>query len=207
MIGRLFTPHPLLRRLIADREGATIIEFALVAPVLFLMLFGLFDMAHTQYSNAMLRGAIQKAGRDLTLQSAGNIVRQEAVDARVREQIATVVPREATYSFERLSHFDFSDIGRPEEFTDQNDDDICNNNEPYVDANDNNRWDADRGRDGLGGARDAVLYTASVTYPRLFPMFTLAGLPRNITLEASTVLRNQPFDRQNARTDTLRNCT
>jgi len=35
MIGRLFTPHPLLRRLIADREGATIIEFALVAPVLF----------------------------------------------------------------------------------------------------------------------------------------------------------------------------
>ena len=37
MIGRLCTPRRLLRHLIADRKGASIIEFALVAPVLFLM--------------------------------------------------------------------------------------------------------------------------------------------------------------------------
>lgn len=69
-------------------------------------------------------------------------------------------------------------------------------NERYFDVNENGKWDADRGKDGIGGARDAVLYTAVVTYPRMFPMYGLIGLPQDVTLKASTVLRNQPFDEQ-----------
>lgn len=205
MIRRLPTPTPLLRRLAADSSGTTLTEFAFVGPVLFLMIFGMFDMAHTQYTSSVLHGAVQKAGRDLTLESANS--RQAGVDERVEAQIATVMPPGAEVRFEKLSHFDFADVAEPEEFTDQNGDSICNNNEPYIDVNGNNRWDPDRGQEGIGGARDAVLYTAVVTYPRLFPLFTMAGLPRNVTLEASTVLRNQPFDEQDARTDTPRNCS
>ncbi|PKP95411.1 MAG: dihydrolipoamide acetyltransferase [Alphaproteobacteria bacterium HGW-Alphaproteobacteria-14] len=198
------TTHPaartLLQRLIVDRCGATLTEFAFVGPVLILMVMGIFDMAHTQYTNAMVNGAMQKAGRDLTLESAGT--RQAGVDELVREQIMNVVPDSAIITFERLSHFDFTDIGEPEEFTDDNADNICNNNEVFADANGNGQWDSDRGRDGIGGARDAVVYTANVTYPRLFPMFGLAGMPRNVTLRASTVLRNQPFAQQNRALDT-----
>ena len=191
---------PLLRRLKNDSSGVTLVEFAFVGPVLILMIMGLFDMAHTQYTSAMVNGAMQKAARDMTLENAGS--RISTVDARVRAQILTVTPAATQVTFERLSHFDFTDVGEAEEFTDENGDNICNNNEVYVDSNGNGQWDPNRGRDGIGGARDAVLYTANISYPRLFPMYGLAGLPQNVTLRASTVLRNQPFDEQDRSTDT-----
>ena len=47
--------------------------------------------------------------------------------------------------------------------------------------------------------------TTTVTYDRLFPMYELMGLDQEITLEASTVLRNQPYDNQD-RSVTTGNC-
>ena len=206
MIGGALTPTrpSVVRRLVGDETGATLTEFGLVAPVLFVMIMGIFDMAHTQYTSAMINGAMQKAGRDLTLENAGS--RQTDIDTRVKNEVLTVVPDSATVSFEKLSHFDFADIGEPEDFTDENGDNICNNNEVYVDANGNGQWDPNRGQVGIGGARDAVLYVATVTYPRLFPMYGLAGLSETVTLEASTVLRNQPFDEQDDRITDTGNC-
>lgn len=204
MIGCLSRPLATLRRLPADRSGVTLVEFALVAPVLIVMVMGLFDIAHTQYTSSMLNGAMQKAARDLTLENANS--QQVNIDARVKAQVGAVMPQNATVTVEKVSHFDFADVGEPEEFDDQNSDNICNNNEPYVDNNNNGRWDADRGKDGIGGARDVVLYTTTVTYPRLFPMYGLIGLRKEIVLSSSTVLRNQPFDEQNDRVTTQRNC-
>lgn len=201
--------HPnrpaLLARLTSDRGGATLVEFAFVAPILIMMIMGIFDMAHTQYTNALLNGAMQKAGRDMTLENAGS---QQAInDERVRQQVLTVLPEGAEVKFERLSHFDFADIGEPEEVIESvaNANRRCDPGETYIDDNDNGQWDADRGQVGNGGARDAVLFTAEVTYVRLFPMHELIGLPKNVTLRASTVLRNQPFDEQDRSTDT-RDC-
>ena len=160
MIRVRFNRIPLLRRLKDDSSGVTLVEFAFVGPVLILMVMGIFDMAHTQYTSALVNGAMQKAARDLTLENAGS--RQETVDARVRAQILTVTPAASQVTFERLSHFDFTDVGEPEEFSDDNNDGVCNNGEVFADANGNGQWDPDRGRDGIGGARDAVLYTATV---------------------------------------------
>ena len=199
-----FTPcAALLRRLTRESEGATIVEFAFVAPVLILLILGVFDMAHTQFTNAMLNGALQKAGRDMTLESA--LTRQADIDARVRDKLEVVVPAGATITFEKLSHFDFADIGEPEPILGDNGNNRCDPGERYVDVNESGAWEADRGKTGIGGARDAVLYTANVTYPRLFPVFALAGMPRDVTLRASTVLRNQPYDEQD-RSTTERDC-
>lgn len=184
----------LLRRLDGDTRGTTLTEFAVVGPVLILMIMGLFDIAHTQYTASLVNGAMQRAARDLTLENAGS--RQSNIDARVRAQIETVVPGSAEIEFEKLSHFDFSDIKRPEEIVSGNGDQTCDPGERYIDANDNGRFDLDRGKSGIGGARDAVLYTAVVTYPRMFPMYGLAGLSEEVRIEASTVLRNQPYDEQ-----------
>jgi TadE-like protein len=201
MIRRLApTARTFLRRLLGDSSGVTLVEFAFVGPVLIVMIMGIFDMAHTQYTNALLSGALQKAGRDMTLESAGS--RQAATDERVRTQVLNLLPEGATVEFERLSHFDFTDINEPEEFTDNNGDQICNNSEVFADANDNGQWDPNRGRQGIGGARDAVLYTAVVTYPRLFPMYELIGMPNDVTLRSTTVLRNQPFSAQDRSVDT-----
>ena len=164
------------------------------------MIMGIFDMAHTQYTSAMMNGAMQAAGRDLTLESAGS---QEAtIDQTVIDRVKTVVPNTATVQLEKLSHFEFSDIGEQEDYDDDNGDGICNNNEVFVDANSNGQWDDNRGAQGIGGARDAVLYTAVVSYDRLFPMYGLAGLPQQVTIRASTVLRNQPYDEQDISSDT-----
>jgi hypothetical protein len=193
----------LFVRLNRDRQGATLTEFGFVAPVLCLMIMGIFDIAHAQYTNSLINGVLQKAGRDLTLETGGS--QQDAIDQTVRAEVLNVVPSTATVEFEKLSHFDFSDIGEAEEYADDNDDGLCNDGEVFVDANANGQWDANRGSEGIGGARDAVLYTAVVTYPRLFPMYGFAGLPQNVTLRASTVLRNQPFDEQD-RSSATGNC-
>ena len=210
MIRRLLSARAALRRLTADTSGVTLVEFAFVGPVLILMIMGLFDIAHTQYTSSVLHGAMQKAGRDLTLENANG--RQSGIDTRVRQQIETVMPSGAQVEFIKLSHADFADIGEPEVILGDDPEGATGNgvcegakNERYIDANANGRWDADRGKDGIGGARDAVLYTVRVTYPRMFPLFTMTGMPRNVTLEASTVLRNQPFDEQD-KSRLERNC-
>lgn len=189
-----------LKRLRRDEGGATLMEFGFVAPVLILMIMGIFDLAHTQYTSALVNGAMQKAGRDLTLESAG--INQSAIDQTVIDQVQNVVPDSATVTLEKLSHFEFEDIGEEEEYSDDNGDGICNDGEPYVDYNSNGQWDADRGKAGIGGARDAVLYTAVVSYDRLFPMYGLAGLPQQVEVRASTVLRNQPYDVQDVTVST-----
>jgi len=198
------TIMPLLTRLLRDDRGATLTEFAFVGPVLILMVMGIFDMAHTQYTSALVNGAMQKAGRDLTLEGAGST--EAVVDQRVKDQVSAVVPSTATVTLEKLSHFDFSDVGEAEEFNDDNGDGICNGGEVYVDVNENGQWDANQGDQGIGGARDVVLYTAVVRYPRLFPMYGLAGLDQDVTVRSSTVMRNQPFDQQDRSTETG-NCT
>ena len=195
MIRRLMNSR--LRR---DERGATLTEFAFVAPVLIVMLMGIFDMAHTQYTAAQLNGAMQRAGRDLTLESAGS--RQDTIDQAVIDQVKTVVPSNATVTLEKLSHFDFSDIGQAEQYVEESGDNTCNNGEVFDDSNGNGQWDANRGSAGVGGARDAVLYTATVEWPRLFPVAGLIGMSENMTLEASTVLRNQPYDQQNRNVET-----
>ena len=194
----------LLRRLRGDEGGVTLLEFGFVGPVLCLLIMGIFDMAHAQYTSSLVNGALQKAGRDLTLENAGS--RQDQIDDAVRAEVLKVVPSTSTVEFEKLSHFDFSDIGESEEYADDNNDGSCNDGEVFVDANGNGQWDPNRGRDGIGGARDAVLYTAVVTYPRIFPMYGLAGMPQEVTLRASTVLRNQPYDEQD-RSNETGNCT
>lgn len=202
MIRRITLPA-LLRRLGADRKAATLVEFAFVGPILIMMIMGLFDMSHTQYTNAMLHGAMQKAGRDLTLENAGT--KQDVIDAEVRKRVELVVPAGTSIVFEKMSHYDFSDIGEPEPVLGDNGNNRCDPGETYIDVNGSGSWEADRGKTGIGGARDAVLYTAIVTYPRMFPMFGLIGMPKDVTLSASTVLRNQPFDEQK-RTNITRDC-
>jgi Flp pilus assembly pilin Flp len=184
-----------LSQLRRDARGVTAIEFAFVAPVLCLLLMGLCDLTYQSYVQAILTGAIQKAGRDSTIQ--GSTSRTAQLDAKVMAQIRQVA-RNATYTSSRRSYAQFSQI-KPEAFQDNN-----NNNqydqatECFTDVNGNNRWDADPGQEGQGGANDVVLYTINVTYPRLFPLYGMLGWGANQTIAASTVLKNQPYAEQNA---------
>ncbi len=192
-----------LQALTRSNDGATVVEFALISPTLALVLMGLFDMGYTVYANTMLQGALQRAARASTVEGAVMLV--GSIDDMIRQEVVEVVP-DATLTFSRKAYANFSDVGVAEDFTDANTNGVCDDGEAYEDANGNGTWDQDRGTAGLGGARDAVLYTVSMRYSRKFPMASLIGLPETVTNTASTVLRNQPYDLQKS-VAKVGNCT
>jgi Flp pilus assembly pilin Flp len=182
-----------MRRLVGDESGVTIVEFALIAPVLLLSIMGIFDIGYNVYTQGLLRGAIQKAARDSTIQGAEDAT--DLIDARVTRVVHQIVPS-AVLDFDRASYTSFADVSQPEDFTDIDADGDCNHGEPFEDANANGTWDSDRGADGLGGARDVVLYNVEVRYERAFPLAGMIGLSPTVTTNATTVLRNQPYAAQ-----------
>lgn len=192
------------RRVAIDRAGVTTVEFALVAPVLLVTVMGLFDLGYTMYTNSMLQGAIYKAARDSTIEGAA--AKSSDIDKSVEEAVRGVVYH-AELEFDRKSYASFADVSRPEDYSDIDKDGSCNNGEPFEDANGNGTWDQDRGSAGQGGARDAVLYTVTVTYDRPFPIASLIGQDNTFTLKSQTVLRNQPYGLQNTAEPATGNCT
>lgn len=187
---------------LTDRSGSAVVEFALIAPVLLTVLMGVFDIGYNMWATTMLQGSLQQAARASTLEGAE--IQIGSIDTIISSAVHRVVP-DATVTFARKSYSNFSDVGTPEDYTDSNNDSACDNNEPYEDANANGAWDADRGKAGNGGARDAVLYTVTMTYPRAFPLIQLIGVPARVSATATTVLRNQPFKKQEA-SSTVRYC-
>ncbi|MCJ2181432.1 pilus assembly protein [Novosphingobium sp. 1949] len=179
------------RRLARAQDGVSAVEFALIAPIMLITLFGLFDLAYNVYTAELLEGAIQQTARDSTIEGASS--KAAALDARVSTMIHAVAPA-ATLTFTRKAYASFGDVGKPEDFTDLNGDGRCDAGEPFEDANGNGAWDEDQGKTGQGSARDAVLYTVRVTYPRPFPVTALFGFEDTYTMVSRTVLRNQPYD-------------
>lgn len=196
-------------RLRDDRRGITIVEFAVVAPVMLLLLIGSMDLAHTLYMRATLQGIMQKAARDASLEAGAGVPRQTVIDGIVTDRV-TDLASDAVVTFDRRFYRTFSEAStaRAEEWTDTNGDGICNAGEPYTDLNGNTTWDRDGSNTGQGGAKDTALYTATVEYSRLFPMAGMIGMSDTVRVRASTVLRNQPYaDQANRAAPVVRNCT
>ncbi|MCK0531406.1 TadE/TadG family type IV pilus assembly protein [Sphingobium agri] len=187
----------MLKRLHRDQEGVAAVEFGLVASTFLVLLMGGFDLGHTLYMQAILQGTVQKAGRDLTLASASAVTQQNTVDMRVRNAVRNInnsladsdIDIDRTY----YSNFAKAQAAQPE---DANGDGVCSPGEVWIDRNFNNVYDSKGGAGGQGGAKDVVVYSVTVTYPRLFPVATLIGLSENVKLNATTVLANQPYGDQ-----------
>lgn len=187
------TRRILLRRLRRNERGVAAIEFALSAPVFLLVLLGGIDFAWQMYAKQVLQGAVSQAARAATLES--NMGSQKAFDDRVEAQVKTVLSH-ATVKFSRKAYESFEQVGDPEPFTDTNKNNRYDSPECFEDYNGNGVWDSDRGKNGNGGADDVVLYTATVEFSRVLPVWKMLGQPQNTTLSSTTVLRNQPFANQ-----------
>lgn len=180
----------LLRRLRRNERGIAMVEFALTAPVFLLILMGVFDYCWQMYAQQVLQGAVSKAGRDSTLQI--NATDQSELDEAVEAQVLKVF-KHAEVTFTRKAYDRFDQVGVEERYTDDNDNGAYDLGECFDDFNKNGRWDADRGSDGNGGADDVILYTASMEFDRILPVWRMLGQSQSTTLSSSTVLRNQPF--------------
>ena len=181
---------PAIFRLARDKSGATLMEFAFVAPVFMLLLMGFFDLGQLFYARSVLSGAVQLAARNSSLETGDSA----AEDASVKSMVQKVAPG-ATLVTSRSSYYDFSDLKRAEKWNDANGNGICDNSEAYSDENGNGSWDADIGKSGNGGAGDVVMYSATLTYDRLFKVPLMPGSKTQV-LTASAIRKNQPFSEQ-----------
>jgi len=173
-----------------NQRGVAAVEFALTAPLFLLLLMGAFDFSWQFYAKQVLQGAVAKAARDSTLES--NAGDQAALDAKVRAEVQKVFSN-ATVTFTRKAYDSFDQVGKPESFKDKNGNNSYDSGECFEDYNGNGSWDADRGKAGNGGADDVVLYTASMEFKRVLPVWKMLGQSQETTLTQTTVLRNQPY--------------
>ena len=181
-----------------NQDGSSIVEFAVIAPVMLTLLMGGFDLGHNLYMRAVLQGAVNKAARDSALETGTQAEVQARVDAKVKAQVlavhggAKILPEDFERSFFRT----FSDAAFPNSeviLVDGGNIGVCEEGEKYIDENNSGAFEDDGVADGQGYTRDAVKYTVTVRYQRLFPFPKLAGLDGEVKMSASTVIANQPY--------------
>lgn len=185
-------PHNLA----IDRSGTPAIEFALAFPVIFGLTMGIVEIGHITFANATLEGAVREASRrGVTGFVPDNTSREDHVRSRIVEMM-DIFALEGDIAVDTQVYDSFSDIGKPEPFSDDNDNGTYDEGECFTDINQNGNWDPDMGMAGLGGAGAIVVYSANVNLRLLTPVFRWMTDAESgtIRLEASTAVRNEPFN-------------
>lgn len=193
-----------IQRIGADTAGVSLLEFALLFPVFITILMAGLDLGLGYYAKVVLTSEMTRAGRSSGLDMNSGEASQGDVDARVRNAVQQIAGN-ATVTFTRKAYHNYQLAeSKAETLFDLNGNNKCDALETYLDANNNGSWDTDSGIGGQGGGKDVVIYSATATYARLFPMMALLGWGDTVTLQATTVLRNQPYADQAE--PTVRSC-
>lgn len=188
-VAHPMTPRLPLRALRHDARAATIVEFALILPVLCMMLLGTLDLGYRSYVASVVQGALHDAARMATV---GNVTTAQ-IQTYVQNKLQAFA-RNATITTTTRSYSDYSGVKVAETITnDTSPFGVYNVGDCYQDSNGNGTYDTDRGRSGTGGAEDVVYFEVTMTYPHILPVGRLFGWSSNVTTTQNTVLRNQPF--------------
>lgn len=184
-----------LRALRRDEGGATIVEFALILPVLSVLLLGVLDLGYRSYVTSIIQGSLHEAARMATVGG----VPTSAIEAHVRNRLRDFAGN-ATITTTTRNYSDFTGVKSPEPITnDTAPFGEYNQGDCFTDVNGNGTYDLDRGRGGLGGAEDVVHFEVEMTYPHIVPIgnFLGNGWSDNVTITQNTLLRNQPYAGRN----------
>lgn len=158
------------RGLIKDcNSGATIVEFALVAPVFFLAFMGLIELGLMFFTYSVLEGAVAHGARvGLTGFSVGD--RQTYIISEIERLSGGFLDR-SRLDIDILAYNSFDNIGEPEPC-------ISPPTPPcsgspginFTDVNGNGIWDDDQGKAGAGNAGNIVLYEINYAWRLFTPM-------------------------------------
>ncbi|MDF2495130.1 TadE/TadG family type IV pilus assembly protein [Sphingomonas sp.] len=179
----------MIHRFQQDRRGATVVEFAIIIPVLCTLLAGGLELAYRAYFTAIIQGALLEASRRATVGDRS----ESQIDQIVKDRVAMLSNPAYVKDIKKERFFNFSNVGKPEKITSDIDPiGVYNKGDCYEDANNNGVYDTNFDT-GLGTADDIVRYTVTVEYPNIMPVNAMVGLGAKQTITSSTVLRNQPF--------------
>ena len=187
-----------LRALSCNQSGTYTVEFALGFPILAMLLLGGFDLGYQTLKQANLNGAVRDAARDAITKSAGcSQDRSDLIEAAIRKSMAPYNVDENSLTIEARSYASgFGSVGKPEPLTlDVNGNGLYDPGDSFLDINGDGQWSEDQGKSGdLGGPGDVVLYRAELKTETLFLKLPLLGGKEFMTLSASTVVRNEPYE-------------
>jgi len=184
-----------LRALSGDRSGSALVEFAVAAPVVVLILVGVLEMALMGFVAIMLEASLREAARfGFTGQDPGAGSREAQILEIVRDNTLGLVTIEDAHV--TVSNFPtFESISAGEPYEDANGNGSWDDGESYTDFNGNGTRDGDAGSPGAGGGEDIVLYEIAVEWRMLTPLIgDIVGNSGLVPLEASIAVRNEPFD-------------
>jgi Flp pilus assembly protein TadG len=183
------------RHIISCIRGSSALEFAFVAPIVFLAITGIIDFMMVMFVSALMEGGLLDASR---LGRTGFVPATETREQAIRDRIAS-----ATIGLIDMSKVTinttvypcFDAIGEPEPYDDDHPaNGTYDAGEVYTDVNGNGQWDPDMGSTGLGGPGSIVLYEVQYNWAALTPLIGhFFGPNGTIPLSVSVAVRNEPF--------------
>ena len=181
----------LLARLRRCRAGSTAVEFAIILPVLLLFIVGSIEMAIVLFIGSSIEAAVMEASRYGATKPEEGVSRPDRVLEIVEARTYGMLDMDQV-DIDTLVYSDFEDIGKPEPFTDANDNGSYDAGEAYTDSNGNGQWDADMGEAGLGDGGDVVVYRLEYAWGVITPLMQRV-LGESVTHVSSVAVRNEPF--------------
>ena len=183
-----------LRKFRHAESGVTAVEFAVVAPVMVLLVSGIIEFALIMMVYNVMEGATATSSRTgKTGFVTAGMTRQQTILNAITTRAGTLLdPLKLTVTSKFYKQYD--QINDPEPFIDTNGNSTRDSGESYTDINGNGVWDADMGSSGYGSAGDVVVY--NVTYPwqistPIISQFVGTAGIFNITTHA--VVKNEPY--------------
>lgn len=196
-MGKMHLISKLFKRFRRSERGGALVEFALVAPPLFLLVIGMFEVAMLMFIDVSVEGGLKEAAR-------WGITGQQSTDpALTREQQIVKIIEANTYGLVELTSADvsvmiydsFTDVGKPEPWTDGGPpyNGVHDAGESYEDVNGDGEYSEDQGIAGAGNFGEVVQYTVHYTWGMMTPLIGgLMGTDGVIHLSASIVVQNEP---------------
>jgi len=77
------------RSFLKDNDGAGALEFAICAPILLALIFGVFALAWAQHSQSSVRFSVEQASRSLSLNPA---LTETQIDSLIRNNVPEIQP-------------------------------------------------------------------------------------------------------------------
>ena len=175
------------------------VEFAVISPVLFLLIMGLVEVGLILSAQNILESATYLASRaGRTGYVADSRTQEETIRDTLEERASILFDSErlsvSSLNMTNSAYSNYSEIGQPEPWVDANGNGEWDYGENFTDVNGNGSWDDDQGQGGAGSSGQVVVYT--VTYPwRLFTplMGHVLGQDGIVNLTARAVVKNEPY--------------
>ncbi len=178
-----------------EEKGIFSVEFALVLPIMLLMMFGTIEVGLIMFTQSLMEGALRDASRyGITGQEVVGEDRLTTIRTMISKRTVGLVDMD-TAQIDVLHYPNFGRIGEGEAYLDGDGNAQYDLGETFTDENGNGSWDADIGVAGAGNAGEVVLYRIRYDWPIISGYMTNhIGEAGQLPLSASVAVRNEPWD-------------